>query len=159
VTDIYRRHLAPARDERHYVAVARGVTLAASAVMVAGAWVLFRADTLTLQDLWTEIQSVVSGGVLGLFMLGFLTTRGDGRAVGAGIVCAVVFSLGTSAAALGWLGPLSATVSGAFDGYYTGILGNGVMFALGYVLARLLPGSKKDLTNLTVWTQDGTPLD
>jgi len=159
VTDIYRRHLAPARDERHYVAVARGVTLAASLVMLTGAWVLFRADTLTLQDLWTEIQAVVSGGVLGLFMLGFLTTRGDGRAVGAGIVCAVVFSLGTSAAALGWLGPLSDKVSGAFDGYYTGILGNGVMFALGYVLARLLPKSEKNLTNLTVWTQDGTPLD
>ncbi len=160
VTDLYGRHLAPGRDDAHYVRAAKLVTLASSVVMVGGAWMLFRADTMTLQDLWTEFQSIIAGGLLGLFMLGFLTTRGDGRAVGAGIFCAVAFSAVVPAAGLGWLpAPASEGISGLFDTYYTGIIGNLMMFALGYGMAVIIPARGKDLTNLTVWTQDGTPLD
>ena len=93
-------------------------------------------------------------------MLAFVTTLGDGRAVGVGVLFAVLFSAVMSASGLGWLpGGLSETVSGSFEGYYTGIIGNFVMFTLGYFMARLLPRRDQDLTNLTVWTQDNTPLD
>lgn len=159
ITDLYKRHLAPNRDERHYLLAARLVTLAASVVMIGGAYLLFKADTLTLQDLWTEFQSIIAGGLLGLFMLGFFSTHGDGRAVGLGILLAIAFSAVVSAAGLGWLPSATAAwIKGSFDSYYTGILGNLVMFCLGYALARLLPPTQKDLTNITVWTQDGTPL-
>ena len=128
--------------------------------MISGAFLLFKADTLTLQDLWSEFQSIIAGGLLGLYMLGFFTTRGDGRAVGVGILFAVLFSALISASGLGWLpGGLSHTVRDSFEGYYTGIMGNFVMFTLGYFMARLLPRREQDLTNLTVWTQDKTPLD
>lgn len=160
VTDLYSRHLAPGRGDRHYVFAARLVTLAASLVMIGGAWLLFQADTMTLQDLWTEFQSIIAGGLLGLYLLGFLTKRGDGRAVGVGIFFAVVFSAVASAAGLGWLpAAFSEWIGRNFDTYYTGIAGNLVMFVLGYGMALLLPARGKDYTNLTVWTQDGTPLD
>ncbi len=160
VTDLYKRHLAPDREDEHYMLVARLVTLAASAVMIGGAYLLFRANTLTLQDLWAEFQSIIAGGLLGLYLLGFFTVRGDGRAVGVGILFAVSFSAIVSAAALGWLpGSLSQTVRGSFEGYYTGLIGNLVMFSLGFALSRLLPARPRDLTNLTVWTQESGPLD
>jgi len=160
VTDIYKRHLAADRTDAHYMRVARLVTFVASIIMISGAFLLFKADTLTLQDLWSEFQSIIAGGLLGLYMLGFFTTRGDGRAVGVGILFAVLFSALISASGLGWLpGGLSQTVRDSFEGYYTGIMGNFVMFTLGYLMARLLPRREQDLTNLTVWTQDKTPLD
>lgn len=160
VTDIYKRHLATDRDDKHYMRVARLVTLVASVIMIGGALLLFKAETLTLQDLWSEFQSIIAGGLLGLYMLGFFTTRGDGRAVGVGILFAVIFSAIMSASGLGWLpGGLSETVRGSVEGYYTGIIGNFVMFTLGYFMARMLPRRDQDLTNLTVWTQDKMPLD
>ncbi len=154
ITDIYKRWFAPERDERHYVFAAKSATLASSLIMIAGAYWLFLSESKTLQDLSTELQSIVAGGVLGLYMLGFFTKRGDGRAVGVGILFAVVFSAWVSLAELGWLPQLNIH----FETYYTGVVGNIVMFAIGFTLAHVLPNRQRDLRNLTVWTQDDTPL-
>jgi len=160
VTDLYKRHMSTGRDDTHHVRVARGVTLVSSVIMVGGAYLLFKADTMTLQDLWTEFQSIIAGGLVGLYMLGFFTKRGDGRAVGVGIAFAVLFSLFISASGLGWLpAGVTVTLNAHFDSYYTGIAGNVVMFVLGYALALFLPRRDQNLKNLTVWTQDGLPLD
>ena len=160
ITDIYRRHWAPARDDRHYVFAAKAVTLASSTIMIAGAYWLLTSRTKTLQHLGAELQAIVAGGLLGLYMLGFFTKRGDGRAVGLGIGFAVAFSAVMSLAGLGWLpGGITAWLNAHFDSYYTGIAGNSVMFAVGCAMARLLPRRTGDLANLTVWTQDSTPLE
>lgn len=146
VTDLYRRHWAPNQAERHYVGAARLITLASSVVMIGGAWLLFHAQTLTLQHLWTEFQSIVAGGLLGLFLLGFLTTRGDGKAVGWGILAAVVFSAWVSAMELGWLPDAWRQAWAAhFDSYYTGIVGNVLTFTIGYALGRLGVGRPRPI--------------
>jgi SSS family solute:Na+ symporter len=140
VTDIYRRHWFVGRNETHYVRAAKGVTLASSLLMVSGAWLLFRAETRTLQHVWTEFQSIVAGGLLGLFLLGFTTGRGDGRAVAGGIGCALAFSGWISAIELGWL-PVSWKEAwrAHFDSYYTGIVGNLLTYAIGFIMATVLP--------------------
>jgi SSS family solute:Na+ symporter len=160
VTDLYRRHLAPNRADTHYIRAAKAITLGSSLVMIGGAWWLFRAETMTLQHLWTEFQSILAGGLLGLFLLGFLTTRVDGRAVGIGIGCAVVFSAGMSLVALDYL-PTGWTkaVESRFDSYYTGIVGNLLTFAVGYTAARLFRPRAHEVTNLTLWTRTSTADD
>jgi SSS family solute:Na+ symporter len=160
ITDLYKRHMAVGREDRHYVIVAKWVTVASSVVMILGSYLLLRSETKTLQHLSTEFASIIAGGLLGLYMLGFFTTRGDGRAVGAGIAFALAFSALMSFDGLGWLpAPFSQWLDARFDSYYTGVVGNVGMFAIGFVLSSLLPREPRDLTNLTVWTQDGTPLD
>jgi SSS family solute:Na+ symporter len=160
ITDIYKRHLVRGRDDRHYVIIAKWTTLVSSAIMIGGAYVLVRSETKTLQHLSTEFAAIIAGGLLGLYMLGFFTTRGDGRAVGIGIVFAVAFSTFISLVALGWL-PEEVTriVERHFDTYYTGVIGNVVMFLVGFLLAAVLPHRPRNLINLTVWTQESTPLD
>ena len=81
VTDVYRRRLVAGRDDGHYVRVAKLSTLVSSAIMIGGAWVLVRSETKTLQHFYVEFTSIIAGGLLGLYLLGLLTTRGDGRAV------------------------------------------------------------------------------
>ncbi len=160
ITDIYRRHLATGRDEGHYVRAAKVVTLLSSGIMIGGAWLLFRAESKTLQDLWTEFQSILAGGLLGLFLLGFFTTRVDGRAVGIGIACAVGFSTLISFASLGWLpAAWTSALASHFDFYFTGIVGNLLSFGVGFGCATLLPARSRSLANLTVWTRDATKLD
>ncbi|HNR29549.1 MAG TPA: hypothetical protein PKI11_01555, partial [Candidatus Hydrogenedentes bacterium] len=160
ITDIYRRHIAPGRDDRHYVRAAKAVTLVSALIMVGGAAVLARSGGRTLQDMATEFAAILGGGLLGLYMLGFFTTRGDGRAVGAGIALAVAFSALVSFVGLGWLPEgFTQLFEKHFQTYYTGVVGNVIMFVTGYTIAALLPQRRRDLTNLTVYTQSSAPLD
>jgi len=156
IVDIYRRHLVKGRDDRHYLKVAWVFASVAAAVMIVGAILLAKSDTKTLQDTATVLASLFGGGLLGMYMLGFLTKRGDARAVGFGIGATLLFTCWTMLSSKQLL-PKALEVP--FDLYYTIIIGNFVMFIVGFIAGTLLPKKKRDLTNLTVWTQDGTPLE
>jgi len=52
---------------------------------------------------------------------------------------------------------VAKVLANPFHSYYTGIVGNIVMFVVGYLVASLFQKKKRDLTNLTVWTGAGTP--
>ena len=153
VVDIYRRHLAKDADDAHHLRAARYIAIATSVVMVIGALLLQYSEGTTVQDTATVLIALTLGGLLGLYMLGFLTTWGDARAVGVAIVCTMIFS---GYRALEMLGLFPAL---PFDHYYTGILGHVIMFVVGFSFALLLPKRPRDLTNLTLWTQTSDPID
>ena len=48
---------------------------------------------------------------------------------------------------LGWVPELP------FDAYYTGIIGNIIMFGIGLTLGKLMPSNKENLDDLTLWTR------
>ncbi len=156
IVDIYRRHLVKGRDDRHYLKVAWIFASVAAAIMICGAILLAKSDTKTLQDTATILASLFGGGLLGMYMLGFLTNKGDARAVGFGIGATILFTCWTMLSSRQLL-PKALEVP--FDLYYTIILGNIVMFVVGFIAGILLPKKQRDLTNLTVWKQDGTPLE
>jgi len=156
IVDLYRRHLVRGRDDRHYLRVAWLIAGGAALVMIGGAIILARSETKTLQDTGTILASLLGGGLLGMYLLGFLTRRGDARAVGAGIVATMLFTAWT---VLSSYGMLPEALLFPFDLYYTGLIGNLVMFAVGFGLGSLLPARPRELANLTVWDQDGKALD
>ena len=80
------------------------------------------------------------GGVLGLYLLGFCTRRGGAKAVWFGVVLTILFSLWTVLAKQNLL-PSGLHVP--FDLYYTGIIGQIVMFAGIFTAALLLSDGKK----------------
>jgi solute:Na+ symporter, SSS family len=156
IIDIYKRHIKKDRPDRHYLVVAWIIAAVTGGFMIFGAILLANTDAKTFQDTSTMLASVAGGGLLGMFCLGFFTTKGDSRAVFYGIVTTIVFSIWT---VLAKKGILPNWLSVPFDLYYTGIVGNFIMFVVGYVASLIIPGKKRDLTNYTIWTQDGTPLD
>lgn len=83
-----------------------------------------------------------------MYLLGFFTRKGDARSVWVGILFTMVFTAWTILAKNG-LVPESLSVP--FDLYYTGIIGNLLMFVMGYGVATFLPRKEKDLKQLTVW--------
>jgi solute:Na+ symporter, SSS family len=175
VVDIYRRHLVKGKGDKHYLLVARLIAIVTGIVMVLGAIWFSMADQKTLQDTTTALTSILSGGLLGLFLLGMLTTRGDGKAAACGIFFTLMFTgwlIATKKAFIigflsesyaekysDFLGDLPAWLNKPFEAYYAGIIGNLVMFAVGYIIGLLLFSSKKDLTNLTIWTHEDSPED
>jgi solute:Na+ symporter, SSS family len=156
IVDIYRRHIAKDRDDRHYVLVAKGIGVALAISMVVGAMVLMAVDLKTLQDTSTQLAALMGGGLMTIYLFGFLTKMGDGRAIGAGIVATLLFTAWMTFTSLGWL---PEGLAAPIDNYYAGILGNVVMFVVVVIAASILGNKNRDLTNLTVWTQDGSPLE
>ena len=150
VHDIYRRHWGKDREDRHYLHVAWGLATTVTIAMIIGAYILTQAQTKTMQDTYNTVGSVVMGGVLGLYLLGFCTRRGGAKAAWFGILLTILFSLWT---VLAKQDLLPAWLHLPFDLYYTGIIGQIVMFAGIFTAALLLSDGKKPLPNLTLWTQ------
>ena len=153
VTDIYKRHLATGKSDRHYLKAAWVLATLSGVIMVAGALILAVVNAETLQHVASVIGSLLGAGLLGMYLLGFFTRRGDARAVWSGIICTLVFTSWTviSAQAPDFM-PEWLTIP--FDLYYTGMIGNLVMFVVGYGVSLLIPSKNegRNLDSLTVWT-------
>ncbi len=154
VQDIYQALLVKGRDDRHYLRAAYVSSAMACILMILGAMILDRAQTKTLQDTASIMTSLLSGGFFGMFVLGFLTNKGDARSVWIGLIAANTFVIWTVVPKQ-WL---PGFLNVPFDLYYTGMFGHIVMFVFGYAIGTLLPRKERDLTNLTIWKQDATPL-
>jgi SSS family solute:Na+ symporter len=156
VVDLYRRHLAKNKSDKHYLKVAWATAAFAAVLMIAGAIVLARSETKTFQDTAVILGSLFGGGLLGLYLLGFFTKKGDARSVGFGIVFTIAFTTWTI---LSDRQLLPEAFCFPFNLYYAGIGGNFVMFVTGYIVGTILPGRKRNLKNLTVWEQTKLPLE
>jgi len=152
VHDIYRRLFVKARSDKHYLHTAWKFATVTSVIMILGAIILSQTETKTLQDVGVILISLLMGGVTGLYMIGFLTKVGNAQTAWIGISITFLFSLWTVFASHEML---PDWLSLPFDLYYTGFIGNIIMFATIFMIASLLSKDKKDLKNLTVWTQEG----
>ena len=158
INDIYRRLFVKDKDDKHYLRVAWLVASIASVIMIAGAIVVAETETKTLLDASTILSSILMGGVFGMYMLGFVTTKTNSKAIWTGIAITFIFSLWS---VLARQGVFPEALNIPFDLYYTGMVGHILMFATAFLAAALIfkKKDKKDLTNLTIWTQDGTPIE
>ncbi|MAG33447.1 MAG: sodium:solute symporter [Deltaproteobacteria bacterium] len=144
IVDIYKRHLVTEADDRHYLHVAWIVAGIASIGMLGGAVWMLEAEGPSLQDISIRLTAVLAGGLLGIYLIGFFTRRGDARAVWCGIFVTLIYTLWT----LEWL-PIPFAVP--FDLYYAAIFGNLVMFVFGFGAALLFQRTKPLARNLSLW--------
>jgi SSS family solute:Na+ symporter len=151
VQDLYKVHMVKNKSEGHYFMASRLSSLLISLLMIAGAFVFHYSNTKTLNEFSIIITAVIGGGIAGAFLLGMFTRRGDARAVLAGIVVTVLFS--TYAMLMQF-----NVLPRAFDPYYTSIIGNIVMIAVGYGASWIFKAPKRDLTNLTIWDLSKEPM-
>lgn len=91
LNDVYRRHLRPQAGEREAMRVLHGSTLVFGAICVAAALAMISIKSAL--DVWWELAGIFGGGMLGLFLLGRLTPRADGRAGLAGVLAGIVMIL------------------------------------------------------------------
>ena len=138
--DVYRRHLAKGRDDRHYLVVARALSSLATVAMVVGALLLLEARTKTLEDAAIRLIALTSGGLLGLYLLGFLTRRGDGRSAAIAIGATLILSVYRAVSPAPWFPDALRWASlDAVHGYYTALLAHALMFGVGWVAGVILP--------------------
>ena len=150
IVDIYRRFSRTKKTDKHYLMVAKLIATLTSVLMIIGAIVLMDAQTKTLQDTATILVSLVSGGVLGIYLLGFFTLKGDARAVWVGLLCTTLFTLWT---VLAKKGLLPDGWSMPFDLYYTAIIGNIIMFFSTFFISQWFFKNKNNIVEYTVWNE------
>jgi len=154
-TDFYQRLGMTDRDPRHYALVGRLFSLLFGIIMVGSALAIhYSRQVKAIEDLQTMLMSIFGGGLLGLFLLGFLTRRVDSRA-------ALIATVTTVAAVAVWLSLSStwgATMFSAIapyvpDKFWVGVFANVVLFGIGYGVSYLI-GSRSQydrMKGLTVW--------
>jgi SSS family solute:Na+ symporter len=148
VVDIYKRFLIRTKTDRHYLNAALWLSLVSSVIMIVGAIILVDVKTTTLQDTASIIASLLSGGLLAIYMLGFFTKAADSRAVIIGLICTLLFTAWTILAERQML-PERLNVP--FDLYYTMIIGNLIMFVVTAAASYVFPRQKPLGAGLTIW--------
>ena len=129
LTDYYKRIRKNCTDrEQLYVLKTASLIVGVLGIIIALA--LVNVDSIL--DAWWKLSSIFSGGMLGLFLLGYLAHKARNILAAIGVICGVILIGWISAAE--WLGLPS---SGIHE-YMAIVLGTAVIFLVGFVLAHVL---------------------
>jgi solute:Na+ symporter, SSS family len=134
--DFYRRLIVKDKDERHYLYAGRWFTFVFIIIGLITALIIHWIRTDALVNIQQMFITILSGGLLGLFMLGFLTKRVDNRS--AFIATAITFvSVCLWLFAKSPLGiALMPGVAGMLpDDFSINVLSNVFIFCFGYFLS------------------------
>ncbi len=131
LTDFYKRYIRPEADQRQSMRVLRISTLAWSILGTVTA--LLMIDVKSVLDVWWRLSGIFSGGMLGLFLLGYFARRV--RNVGAVIATTLgvlvimwmTFSAGMDKA---WASP--------FHSFMIPVMGTLVIFLVGIGVSRMV---------------------
>ena len=93
VEDFYKRFWAPRKDDRHYLRVARGLTVVWGVLATCLALGVFHRIDYA-QKAWSIMQAVLGSGMLGLMGLAFLPFRVNKWAAGVAFVGSFLLVLG-----------------------------------------------------------------
>ena len=126
--DIYRRYINPDASDRAGMAVLYGTTLVLGIAGIVIALAMINVESVL--DAWWKLASIFSGGMLGLFLLGFfsLHTRNAEAmiAVAVGLLVILWISL-----------PSIFPGAGNLHSYLTIVLGTSAIFLTGFLLTQL----------------------
>ncbi len=152
LTTDYFQFFFPNASDRARLLCGRVMILLGGALTVVAAWLLLPEEgSAPLMERVITIASILSGGTLGLFCLGFLTRSATRRGCYVGIACGAAFTawaIVTQPRArlvdLGFNFPLNPIL--------IGIGSHLVLFATGWLASRLLGGHRPDnVEDLTVF--------
>ncbi|HXX21645.1 MAG TPA: sodium:solute symporter [Terriglobia bacterium] len=113
VMDFYKPFVRPNAGEKHYLAVSRGMVLVWGGVLVVIALLVQQLQRSAL-ELALTVASVPYGSMLGIFLLGVMTKRANGRGALTGALVALavmVFVVAYSSLAWTWYVALGTVVT------------------------------------------------
>jgi SSS family solute:Na+ symporter len=152
VEDVYRL-IRPDTTDRQRLRMGKYVVAACGAACIGIAVALAHTKGSAL-SMWFTVSAVASGGLAGLFLLAFFSSRASRRGVYAGIVANLIFTLWASLT----LKEKPIINLGAYDfpwhDYMIGAIGNVILMGVGYVASLLLPpdaDADRRLQEMTIW--------
>jgi SSS family solute:Na+ symporter len=90
--DVYQRYFRPRAGEREAMMVLRAATVAWGILCTGVAlWMIQATKMFNVLDVWWDLAGIFSGGILGLFLLGFLSSRVTSRMAAVAVTIGVLF--------------------------------------------------------------------
>lgn len=133
-------HFLPNLSDRAKLAWGRGLVAVSGAVACGVALLLLPGkDSKSVMENVVTITAILSGGMLGLFFLGFLTRRATRRGCYVGIVACLAFTTWGTLTEPGHR-LLDLGVNFPLNPILIGLLGHVILFVVGYVASLLLGG-------------------
>ena len=136
--DLYKRYIRPGATEKESMFILRISTLL---VGIAGTLTaLAMIHVKSALDVWWELASIFSGGMLGLFLLGIISRRAKNPSAVTGVIIGVllIFWMSLSPA---WTGDL-ARFSSPFHKFMVIVVGTLTILLIGLLISRLTPDTK-----------------
>ncbi|MEX0321485.1 MAG: sodium:solute symporter [Puniceicoccaceae bacterium] len=148
--DIAKPYLLKGRTDKFYLNMARIIGIATAIIMILGAIYFSRVPKESMNDINWIMSSLLSGGMIGIYIAGIFTTRIDSKALMVALVAAFLVNL-----YLG-LGMRDIVDNFGIHDYWIGPLVNAVFltFAFAWSFITGVRPDKENLRNLTVWTMD-----
>jgi SSS family solute:Na+ symporter len=147
LTQDYFVRAAPQASEKARLLFGRCAVCVVGLLCVLTALILISARAKALVELIVTLGAIFSGGILGLFALGFMTTRATRRGAYIGTVICLIFILWATVT-----GPLKVNLGVNFTLHpiMIGIFSHFILFLSGYAASVLFGGYCPDLTGLTI---------
>lgn len=133
--DIYQRYLRKNAGEAEAMRVLHGSTLVFGLISMGAALAMIRIKSAL--DVWWELAGIFGGGMLGLFLLGRLSRRADGRAGLLGVAAGAVVILWMSLSPR-WTS-VPAEWRSPFHGFLTIVFGTLAILIVGGIAAAFRP--------------------
>jgi SSS family solute:Na+ symporter len=132
--DYFLRYLAPAASEAGKMRALHAATVVAGVVGTGLA--LAMIDVRSALDVWWKLAGIFGGGMLGLFLLGFLSQRAGRPAAAVGVAVGVLVILWMSLSS-GWTGAAAAFRS-PFHDLLTIVFGTAAVLLTGLLVTTLI---------------------
>ncbi len=139
VTDFYRR-FRPGVADAVCLRLAKWLTGLLGAAATAAAVLLATFDIASLWDIFQQVMGLFGGALAGLFALGIFTRRATGAGALAGA--------GASVAVLYWVKTFTPV-----HFFLYAVVGVLTCFVAGYLASLVMPGTRRDLDGLTLFTR------
>ena len=154
VDDFYNK-LAPGGDDRRRLVFSRLCVVAIGSLSILVAFILSHYKSMV--EVFFAVSSVIAGGMVAMFFLGFFTRRCSRQGLYVGLCVGVVFIAWAALTNPG--GPLQQTPwwlpRFPMHIYWLGLISNVVVFAVGYLASRLLTPGYQAAAELTVYEKPG----
>jgi SSS family solute:Na+ symporter len=149
VEDFYRKLRPQSTDQRRlrvakcFVAIF-GVLAALSAIQLGH-------TQGTALSLWYTISAIVAGGLAGLFLLGFLSTRANQWGAYLGILASLIFTAWATLTLNGGSIVNMGRYNFPLHDFMIGAVGHVVLLLVGYLASFLFHGAAGNIEELTLW--------
>jgi SSS family solute:Na+ symporter len=149
-TEDYFARFRPGSSDRTRLLFGRCAVLAGGALAALVAIQLTNERNRAVYELFPTLLSVLAGGMLGLFGLGFLSKRANRKGAYVGIAACVLFVTWATLT-----GPLNLDLGLNFrlNSLLIGILSHVVLFVAGYLASLGLGSTSQELAGLTIWSR------
>jgi SSS family solute:Na+ symporter len=146
----YYRGWKPDSSDRDRLRVGRIAVAGCGVLSIGIALVLAHAASGAL-SMWFMVSAIASGGLAGLFLLAFCSSRTNRRGIYVGIIAATIFTVWAAATAGGNKLFGARMIAFSWHELMIGAVGNVLLLVVGYAASYLFPGEESKLTDLTIW--------